>query len=55
MNGVWDKDFYLDLAHFTQTGNKAMAEVMFDGLLPLLAGGPHCVLKPSLEQAAVRF
>jgi peptidoglycan/LPS O-acetylase OafA/YrhL len=39
LDGEWDDDLYLDIVHFTQAGNARAAELMFRGLLPILAEG----------------
>ena len=36
LDGNWDADLYLDLAHFTQKGNDLIAQHIFDGLVPVL-------------------
>jgi lysophospholipase L1-like esterase len=43
LDGAWDDDLYLDIVHFTESGNERVAEVMFRGLLPILEGrGVKC-------------
>jgi len=38
LDGIWDKDLYLDLVHFTQKGNNLIAKTMFDALVRILRG-----------------
>jgi len=37
LDGQWDDDLYLDIVHFTETGNQRAAGVIFRQLLPILA------------------
>jgi peptidoglycan/LPS O-acetylase OafA/YrhL len=47
LDGQWDDDLYLDIVHFTETGNQRAADVIFRQLLPVLAerDGLSCVLR----------
>jgi lysophospholipase L1-like esterase len=36
LDGNWDADLYLDVAHFSQKGNDLIAQHIFDGLVPVL-------------------
>ena len=37
VDGKWDDDLYLDIVHFTEAGNRRVANLMFRALLPILA------------------
>jgi peptidoglycan/LPS O-acetylase OafA/YrhL/lysophospholipase L1-like esterase len=47
VDGVWDDDLYLDIVHFTEAGNKRVAGLVFQALLPILAErhGLRCELR----------
>lgn len=43
LDGRWDDDYYLDIVHFTDRGNRTIAEVMFRNLEPVFMGRePAC-------------
>ena len=45
VDGRWDDDLYLDIAHFTEAGNQRVARLMFKALLPILKGrGVECAI-----------
>ena len=47
LDGAWDDDLYLDIVHFTEAGNRRMAETMFWALIPVLASeGLSCETRP---------
>ena len=47
LDGAWDDDLYLDIVHFTEAGNRRMAETMFRALIPVLAReGLKCEARP---------
>ena len=47
LDGAWDDDLYLDIVHFTEAGNRRMAETMFRALIPVLASeGLSCETRP---------
>ncbi len=47
LDGAWDDDLYLDIVHFTEAGNRRMAETMFRALIPVLASeGLSCEARP---------
>ena len=47
VDGKWDDDLYLDIVHFTEAGNKRVAGLVFQALLPILAErhGLRCELR----------
>jgi hypothetical protein len=47
LDGVWDRDLFVDLVHFTEKGNQRIAQVMFDGVAPTLRSDPslRCVAR----------
>jgi peptidoglycan/LPS O-acetylase OafA/YrhL/lysophospholipase L1-like esterase len=48
LDGHWDQDLFLDLVHFTQRGNDAMASTVFDGILPILRRDVNCRFRSDL-------